>query len=223
MTPKLLLNALVKVISGIVIMSLLLFLPAGTLYFPGALLLMGVLFVPMIAAGFVLMFKAPELLMKRLNAREKQNEQKTVVMFSALMFAVGFIIAGLNFRFGIFILPFGTSIAASVVFLAGYLLYAEVIRENKYLSRTIEIQENQTVVDTGLYGIVRHPMYSATLLMFLSMPIILGDVFSFILFLSYPFIIAKRIKGEEALLEKELDGYTEYKNRVKYKMIPFIW
>ncbi len=223
MTPKLLLNALVKVISGIVIMSLLLFLPAGTLYFPGALLLMGVLFVPMIAAGFVLMFKAPELLMKRLNAREKQNEQKTVVMFSALMFAVGFIIAGLNFRFGIFILPFGTSIAASVVFLAGYLLYAEVIRENKYLSRTIEVQENQTVVDTGLYGIVRHPMYSATLLMFLSMPIILGDIFSFILFLSYPFIIAKRIKGEEALLEKELKGYTEYKKKVKYKMIPFIW
>jgi len=223
MTPKLLLNALVKVISGIVIMSLLLFLPAGTLYFPGALLLMGVLFIPMIAAGFVLMFKAPELLMKRLNAREKQNEQKTVVMFSALMFAVGFIIAGLNFRFGIFILPFGASIAASVVFLAGYLLYAEVIRENKYLSRTIEVQENQTVVDTGLYGIVRHPMYGATLLMFLSMPIILGDVFSFILFLSYPFIIAKRIKGEEVLLEKELDGYTEYKKKVKYKMIPFIW
>lgn len=223
MTAKLLFNALVKVISGVVIMSLLLFLPAGTLYFPGALLLMGVLFVPMIAAGFVLMFRAPELLKKRLNAREKQKEQKTVVMLSALMFAVGFVIAGLNFRFDIFVLPFGISVAASVVFLAGYLLYAEVIRENKYLSRTIEVQENQTVVDTGLYGIVRHPMYSATLLMFLSMPVILGDVFSFILFLSYPFIIAKRIKGEEALLEKELDGYTEYKNKVKYKMIPFIW
>lgn len=223
MTPKLLFNALVKVISGIVIMSFLLFLSAGTFCFPGALLLMGVLFVPMIAAGFVLMFKASELLKKRLNAREKQNDQKTVVMLSALMFAVGFIIAGLNFRFDVFVLPFGVSVAASVVFLAGYLLYAEVIRENKYLSRTIEVQENQTVVDTGLYSIVRHPMYSATLLMFLAMPIILGDIFSFILFLSYPFIIAKRIKGEEALLEKELKGYTEYKKKVKYKMIPFIW
>ena len=223
MTAKLLFNALVKVISGVVIMSLLLFLPAGTFCFPGALLLMGVLFVPMIAAGFVLMFKAPELLKKRLNARENQKEQRTVVFLSALMFAVGFVIAGLNFRFDIFVLPFEISVAASVVFLAGYLLYAEVIRENKYLSRTIEVQEKQTVVDTGLYGIVRHPMYSATLLMFLSMPVILGDVFSFILFLSYPFIIAKRIKGEEALLEKELKGYTEYKKKVKYKMIPFIW
>ena len=223
MTVKLLFNALVKVISGVVIMSLLLFLPAGTFCFPGALLLMGVLFVPMIAAGFVLMFKAPELLKKRLNARENQKEQRTVVFLSALMFAVGFVIAGLNFRFDIFVLPFEISVAASVVFLAGYLLYAEVIRENKYLSRTIEVQEKQTVVDTELYGIVRHPMYSATLLMFLSMPVILGDVFSFILFLSYPFIIAKRIKGEEALLEKELDGYTEYKKKVKYKMIPFIW
>ena len=223
MTEKLLFNALVKVISGVVIMLLLLFLPAGTFCFPGALLLMGVLFVPMIAAGFVLMFKAPELLKKRLNARENQKEQRTVVFLSALMFAVGFVIAGLNFRFDIFVLPFEISVAASVVFLEGYLLYAEVIRENKYLSRTIEVQEKQTVVDTGLYGIVRHPMYSATLLMFLSMPVILGDVFSFILFLSYPFIIAKRIKGEEALLEKELKGYTEYKKKVKYKMIPFIW
>lgn len=223
MTPKLLFNALIKVLSGIIIMSLFLFLPAGTLCFHGALLLMGVLFVPMIATGFVLMFKAPELLKKRLNAREKQKEQKTVVMLSALMFAVGFVIAGLNFRFGIFVLPFGVSVAASIVFLAGYLLYVEVIRENKYLSRTIEVQENQTVVDSGVYGIVRHPMYSATLLMFLSMPIVLGDVFSFILFLSYPFIIAKRIKGEEALLEKELKGYREYKNKVKYKLIPFIW
>ena len=170
-----------------------------------------------------MMFKNPDLLKSRLDAKEKQREQSIVIKLSGLMFLAGFIVAGLDFRFGWLKLPKGVVIGAAIVFLAAYILYAEVLRENTYLSRTIEVQENQKVIDTGLYGIVRHPMYSVTLLLFLSMPLVLGSIYSFLIFLSYPFIIAKRIKGEEEFLEKELDGYREYKQKVRYRLIPFIW
>jgi len=167
--------------------------------------------------------KSPEMLKKRLNAKEKQKDQSVVVKLSGLMFLAGFIVAGLGTRFGWYMLPDGVAIGAAAVFLAAYVIYAEVLRENAYLSRTIEVQENQRVIDTGLYGIIRHPMYSATLLLFLSMPIVLGSLYSFLIFLAYPFIIAKRIKGEEEFLERELEGYKEYKQKVKYRLIPFIW
>ncbi len=170
-----------------------------------------------------MMFKNPSLLKSRLNAKEKQKEQNLVVKLSGLMFISGFIVAGLGFRFGWFMLPKAAVIISAVVFLIAYILYAEVLRENTYLSRTIEVCENQKVIDTGLYGIVRHPMYSATLILFLSMPLVLGSVYSFLIFMTYPFIIAKRIKGEEKLLEKELDGYVEYKKKVRYRLIPFVW
>lgn len=170
-----------------------------------------------------MMFKSPGLLEKRLNAKEKEKEQSLVVKLSGLMFLLGFIVAGLDFRFGWLPLPKSVSIGAAVVFLLSYLIYAEVMRENAYLSRTIEVQENQKVVDTGLYGIVRHPMYFSTLLLFLAIPLILGSVYAFLIFLCYPFIIAKRIRNEEEILEKELHGYSEYKKKVKYRLIPFIW
>ncbi len=220
---KLLLNALTKFICGLLLVGLLIFLPAGSLSFWGGWLLMGILFIPMFFAGIVMMFKNPDLLKSRLNAKENRKEQSLVVKLSGLMFLAGFIVAGLGFRFNLYTLPKGVSLGAAVVFLVAYILYAEVLRENTYLSRTIEVQENQTVIDTGLYGIVRHPMYSVTLLLFLSMPLVLGSVYSFLIFLAYPFIIAKRIKDEEKFLEKELDGYREYKQKVKYKIIPFIW
>ena len=204
-------------------MGLLLFLPAGSLSFFNGWLLMGILFIPMFFAGIVMMLKNPDLLKSRLNAKEKRQEQGLVVKLSGLMFVVGFIVAGLGFRFGLYTLPKGVSHGAAVVFLVAYILYAEVLHENTYLSRTIEVQENQRVIDTGLYAIVRHPMYSVTLLLFLSMPLVLGSVYSFLIFLAYPFIIAKRIKDEEKFLEKELDGYLEYKQKVKYRLIPFIW
>ncbi|MBE6764529.1 MAG: isoprenylcysteine carboxylmethyltransferase family protein [Ruminococcaceae bacterium] len=223
MTIKLFIQAITKFIFGFILIGLLIFLPAGTLSFFNGWLFIAVLFVPMLLAGIVLMLKNPDLLRSRLDAKEKQREQSTVVKLSGLMFLAGFIVAGLNFRFGWYMLPRGVVIGASVVFLMSYVLYAEVLRENTYLSRTIEVQENQKVIDTGLYGIVRHPMYSATLLMFLSMPIVLGSIYSFLIFLAYPFIIAKRIKGEEEFLEKELDGYSEYKQKVRYRLIPFIW
>lgn len=223
MTGKLLLQAIIKYLLGVVLVGVLIFLPAGTFSFFNGWLLMGILFVPMFLAGIVMMFKNPSLLKSRLNAKEKQKEQRTVVGLSGLMFLAGFIVAGLGFRFGWYVLPKGFSIAATVVFLVAYILYAEVLRENIYLSRTIEVQENQKVIDTGLYGIVRHPMYSVTLLLFLSMPIVLGSVYSFIIFMIYPFIIAKRIKSEEEFLEKELNGYREYRQKVKYRLIPFIW
>ena len=184
---------------------------------------MGILFVPMFCAGIVMMCKDPALLAKRLNAKEKRGDQSLVVKLSGLMFLVGFVIAGLGVRFDWYILPKGVSYVAAAVFIIAYILYAEVLRENTYLSRTIEVQENQQVIDTGLYGIVRHPMYAVTLLLFLSMPLVLGSVYAFIVFLAYPFIIAKRIKGEEEFLEKELAGYLEYKQKVKYRLIPFIW
>lgn len=223
MTKKLFIQALLKFSLGIVLVGLLIFLPAGTLNFFGGWLFMGVLFIPMFCAGIVMILKNPSLLKKRLNAKEKENEQSLVVKLSGLMFIVGFVIAGLDYRFGWCVLPKSVSIAASIVFLSAYCLYAEVLRENTYLSRTIEVQENQKVIDTGLYAIVRHPMYSATLLLFLSMPLVLGSLYSFVIFLAYPFLIAKRIKNEETLLEKELDGYAEYKKKVKYRLIPFIW
>ncbi len=223
MDLKLLVGALVKFLAGVVLVGLLVFLPAGTFAFFNGWLFMGILFVPMFIAGFVMMFKNPKLLQSRLDAKEKQSDQSLVVKLSGLMFLAGFVVAGLDFRFGWLQLPKTVSIVAAVVFLAAYALYAEVLRENTYLSRTIEVQENQKVIDTGLYGVVRHPMYSVTLLLFLSMPLVLGSVYSFVIFLAYPLIIAKRIKGEEAFLEKELEGYSEYKQKVKYRLIPFVW
>lgn len=223
MDKKLIRDAMIKFCSGIVLMGLLLFLPAGTFAFPQAWLLMGVLFVPMFGAGIVMLVKSPELLRKRLNAKEEQGEQRWVIALSGLMFAAAFVLAGLNFRFGWHLLPGWVSIAAAVVFLLAYLLFAEVLRENAFLSRTIEVQENQKVVDTGLYGIVRHPMYAATILLFLSMPLILGSLLSFAVMLLYLPIIGKRMRNEEMVLESGLPGYTEYKQKVKYKVIPGIW
>ncbi len=223
MTLKLFFGAITKFLLGVVLVGALIFLPAGTLMFMQGWLLMGILFVPMLIAGVAMMLKSPELLKKRLNAKEKQGEQGFVVKLIGLMFVVGFVVAGLGYRLGWYVLPRGVSIAAAVLFLAAYILYSEVLRENEYLSRTIEVQEGQRVIDTGLYGIVRHPMYSATLLLFLSIPIVLGSLFSFLIFLTYPFIIAKRIKGEEAFLERELEGYAEYRKKVRYRLIPFIW
>ena len=223
MSAKLFVQAILKFTLGVLLVGMLLFLPAGTFFFPGGWLFMGILFVPMFLAGIVMMGKNPALLKSRLNAKEKQGEQQLVVKLSGLMFLVGFILAGLDFRFGWLPLPKTVSIGGAVAFLIAYLLYAEVLRENTYLSRTIEVQQNQKVIDTGLYGIVRHPMYSATVLLFLSMPLVLGSVISFVIFLAYPFIIAKRIRHEEAFLEKELPGYPEYKAKVKYRLIPFVW
>lgn len=223
MKMKLFVQAITKFILGVVLVGVLIFLPAGTIHYMNGWIFMGILFVPMFLAGIVMMFKNPGLLKSRLDAKEKQQEQNLVVKLSGLMFLGGFIVAGLGYRFGWYVLPKSIVVVASVLFLVAYILYAEVLRENTYLSRTIEVQENQKVIDTGLYGIVRHPMYSVTLLLFLSMPLVLGSVYSFLIFLTYPFIIAKRIRHEEAFLEEELDGYCEYKQRVKYRLIPFIW
>ena len=223
MTVRLFAEALLKFLRGVVLVGVLIFLPAGSLAYFNGWLLMGVLFVPMFFAGIVMMVKNPELLKSRLDAKEKEKDQDLVVKLSGLMFIGGFAVAGLGYRFGWYMLPVGVSIGAAAVFLIAYVLYAEVLRENTYLSRTIKVAEGQTVVDTGLYGIVRHPMYSVTLLLFLAMPILLGSVYALAVFLAYPFIIAKRIKGEERLLEAELDGYVDYKKKVKYRLIPFIW
>ena len=223
MDIKLFMQAIIKFLLGVLLIGLLLFIPANTIEYWNGWLFMGLLFVPMFIAGVVMMIKSPELLRKRLNAKEKQNEQKQVILFSGIMFLSGFIIAGLNYRYNWIIIPNTVIIISSVIFVLAYILYAEVLRENAYLSRTIEVQENQKVIDTGLYGIVRHPMYAATILLFLSMPLILGSIISFIIFLIYPFIISKRIKNEEKVLEKDLIGYAEYKRKVKYKIIPFIW
>ena len=220
---KLLINALTKFTCGLLLVGLLIFLPAGTLYYTGGWLFLGLLFVPMLIAGFVMLFKSPEFLAKRLDAKEKQATQKGVLAFSGLMFIGGFVVAGLDHRFGWSHMPAWVTITASVLFLAAYALYAEVMRENAYLSRTIKVEEGQKVVDTGLYGIVRHPMYMATVLLFLMMPIILGSWYSLIVFAFYPAIIIVRLKDEEKLLTRELPGYTEYKQKVKYRLIPFIW
>lgn len=223
MTKRLFYQAISKYILGIVVVGILIFLPAGTLYFWNAWLLMGILFIPMFLAGIVMMFRNPELLKKRLYAKEQQTEQNLVIKLSGLMFVVGFVTAGLNFRFEWVIIPNWISWIAAVVFLFSYVLYAEVLRENTYLSRTVEVQQGQRVIDTGLYGIVRHPMYSVTIILFLSMPLVLGSVFSFVVFLVYPIIVAKRIRNEETVLEKGLEGYAEYKKKVKYRIIPFVW
>lgn len=220
---KLFAEALTKFIAGLILVGLLIFLPAGTFTYWQGWLFMAILFIPMFCAGLVMLSKNPALLRNRLDAKEKQKDQDLVVKLSGLMFLAGFVVAGLGVRFDWYMLPKGAVFVAAVVFLVAYVLYAEVLRENTYLSRTIQVQENQTVVDTGLYCVVRHPMYSATLLLFLAMPLVLGSVYAFVIFLAYPFIIAKRIKGEEAFLEEELAGYREYEEKVKYRLIPFIW
>lgn len=223
MTPKLFFQALTKFVIGLLLIGLLLFLPAGAFDFWQAWLFIGILFVPMFIAGIVLMIRQPELLRKRLDAKEQQQEQKWVVALSGLMFIAVFVVAGLSRRFGWYMLPDWAVYLATVVFLAAYAMYAEVMRENVWLSRTVEVQENQQVVSTGLYGIVRHPMYAATLLLFLSMPLVLASPWSFVIMLIYIPIIALRIRNEEQVLERELKGYTEYKQRVRYKVIPYIW
>lgn len=223
MSIKLFFEAIIKIIFGILLVGLLIFLPAGTLNYFNGWLLCGILFIPMFIVGIVMMIKSPELLKRRLSAKEKIGEQKIVILLSLLMFICGFVLAGLDFRFGWIRLPNFVSIIGCILFIIAYLLYAEVLRENVYLSRTIEVSENQKVIDTGLYSIVRHPMYMATIILFLSMPLVLGSIISFIVFLIYPFIIIKRLKNEEEFLEKELKGYKEYKEKVKYRLILFIW
>ncbi len=223
MRNKLSLQALTKTIMGFVFICVLLFLPAGTFHYWNAWLFMTVLFVPMIILGIVMLFKSPDLLKKRLDAKEKEGEQKWVVALSGIMFVAAFVVAGLNFRFSWHSLPDCVIWISVAMFLFSYLIYAEVIRENAFLSRTIEVQENQRVIDTGLYGIVRHPMYSATIILFLSIPLILGSLISFFIMLAYIPIIAIRINNEERILEEGLKGYKEYKQKVRYKVIPFVW
>lgn len=220
---KLMVAASIKFLMGLVLVGLLLFLPAGTMLYPGGWLVIMVLFVPMLIVGLVMYFHSPELLEKRLNAKEKQTEQKSVVALSGIMFVAAFVVAGLDFRFSWTVMPYCVVGVAVVVFLLAYIMYAEVIRENEYLSRAIEVQEGQKVIDTGLYGIVRHPMYSATVLMFLSIPVILGSLPSFVIMLAYIPIIIKRINNEEKLLMNELVGYKEYCNKVRYRLLPFVW
>lgn len=223
MTFRFLISAILKFALGVILVGTLIFLPAGTLAYPAGWLLMGILFIPMFVAGLVMMVKNPALLSRRLEGKEKQREQDIVVKLSGLMFICGFVLAGLDFRFGWLTLPSFVPIVAAALFLLAYLLYAEVLCENSYLSRTIKVEEGQKVVDTGLYGIVRHPMYSATLLLFLSMPLVLGSAIALIPFLAYPFIIAARLRGEEKLLLRELDGYAAYQKKVKWRLIPFIY
>lgn len=223
MNKRLLLEAVSKYLLGVVLIGLLLFVPAGTLKWKNGWIFMGILFIPMLIAGLIMYFKAPDLLRSRLDAKEKQSEQKDVIRYSGLLFLCSFIIAGLNYRFKWTSLPDGIVILGIVVFLCSYMMFGEVLRENQYLSRTIKVEENQTVVDSGLYGIVRHPMYSASVLLFLSMPLVLNSIISFVIMLGYIPLIVKRIRNEEEVLEKELAGYTEYKEKVRYRLIPFIW
>ena len=223
MDRKLFIQAITKFFLGVVLVGALLFLPAGTFAYREGWLLMAILFLPMFAAGLIMLKKCPELLRKRLNARESEMEQKTVLLFSGLMFLAAFVAAGLNHRFGWIPLPAWVSPVFALVFLLAYGLYAEVLRENAYLSRTVEVQENQKVIDTGLYGVVRHPMYMSTLLLFLAMPLVLGSLISLAVMLLYIPIIAKRIRNEEQVLEAGLEGYAEYKRRVRYKVIPYLW
>ena len=223
MDIKLFSQALTKFFFGLIIICILLFIPAGTLNYPNGWLFIALLFIPMFIVGIIMFFKSPELLKRRLNAKEEEDEQKIVLLVSGLMFLLAFVLAGLNFRFGWFKLPSIVIIIASIIFLLSYIMYGEVLRENVYLSRTVEVSDNQKVVDTGLYGLVRHPMYTSTIFLFLSMPLVLGSIYSFIVMLIYPIIIAFRIKNEEEVLENELDGYKEYKEKVKYKLIPYLW
>lgn len=223
MNKKLFFEAIIKFTLGVILVSLLVFVPAGTLNYWNGWLLIGLLFIPMFLAGIIMMIKSPNLLKSRLNVKEKEKEQKEVVTLSGLMFLIGFVLAGLNYRYDWIELPNIVIIISVIIFIISYITYAEVLRENAFLSRTIEVQEEQKVIDTGLYKIVRHPMYTVTIFLFLSMPLILGSLISFIIFLAYPFIIIKRLNNEEQVLEKELKGYKDYKNKVKYKLIPFIW
>ena len=223
MNVKLFIEAIIKFLCGIILIGLLIFLPAGSLNYWNGWLFMGILFIPMFIAGIVMMIKSPELLKSRLNAKEKENEQREVVALSGLMFLAGFIVAGLNYRFEWITLPSPIVIIGTVLFLLSYLVYAEVLRENVFLSRTIEVQKNQKVIDTGLYGIVRHPMYMATILMYLSIPLILGSIFSLAIFLLYLPIITRRINDEEQLLKSELQGYTEYCTQVRWRLMPYIY
>ena len=223
MSKELFIQASIKYAIGLILVGALVFVPAGSLAFINGWIFMAVLFMPMLIVGVVLMMQNPQLLKRRLNWKEKEREQGVLVTLSGLMFFAGFIVAGLNFRFGWHGLPKGIVIGATIVFLVAYALYAEVLRENTYLSRVIEVQKNQTVIDTGLYGIVRHPMYAITLVLFLAMPLILGSVYAFLIFLTYPVIIIKRIMNEEKVLQQELAGYQEYKKKVPYRLIPFVW
>ncbi len=223
MDKGLLKQALVKYFLGVIVLGVLIFLPAWSFRYWQGWLLMGILFVPMFVAGLVMLAKNPDLLRKRLNAKEQEEEQKTVVMMSGMLFIAAFVVAGLNWRFGWWVLPDWAVWVAAGLFLASYLLYAEVLRENTYLSRTIEVQENQRVIDAGLYGIVRHPMYMVTTVLFLAMPLVLASPTSFIIMLGYIPMIAKRIKNEEKVLEEGLEGYAEYRKKVKYRILPFIW
>ena len=223
MNVKLFFEAIFKYLLGVIIVGLLVFLPAGTFYHINGWLFMGLLFVPMFIAGVVMMVKSPELLRKRLDGKEKRGEQSVVIKLSGLMFIAGFVVAGLDFRFGWYKLPTVMVALATVLFIIGYGLFAEVLRENAYLSRTIKVEEGQTVVDTGMYGVVRHPMYAVTILLFLMIPLVLGSWYALIPFAFYPAIIVVRLKDEEKLLTRELPGYAEYKQKVKYRIIPFIW
>lgn len=223
MTIKLFFEAIIKFLLGIILVGLFIFLPAGTINYLNGIIFMIVLFVPMFVAGILMMIFNPKLLASRLNAKEKQKEQSILIKLSGLMFIAGFIIAGLDYRFSWFKLPIEVTYIASIIFIIGYAIFAEVLRENTYLSRTIKVEKDQQLIDKGLYKIVRHPMYFATILMFISMPLILGSIFSFIVFLMYIPLIALRAVNEEKVLEKELNGYTEYKQKVKYRIIPFIW
>ena len=223
MDKKLFIQAITKFVFGFVIIALLLFIPAGTLNYWNAWLFIGILFVPMFIVGIILTIKSPDLLRKRLNSKEKESEQEVLLLVGGVMFVCGFVVAGLNYRIEWIILPKWIVFMGTIIFLLAYVLYAEVLQENMYLSRIIEIQENQKVIDTGLYKVVRHPMYSSTILLFLSIPLVLGSLFSFLIFMVYPLIIVKRIKNEERVLEQGLKGYLEYKNKVKYRLIPFIW
>lgn len=223
MTKKLFIQSVLKFLLGVIIIGLLIFIPAGTIKFINGWIFMGILFIPMLIAGIIMMIKNPKLLKSRLDAKEKQKEQNIVIKLSGLMFIAGFIIAGLDFRYSWLKLPSFISYIAIALFLLSYIMWAEVLRENTFLSRTIKVTENQKVIDTGLYGIVRHPMYSATLILFLSMPLVLGSLISFFVFLLYPILIIVRIINEEKFLEKELNGYIDYKKKVKYRLIPFIW
>ena len=223
MNGQLFIRAIIKFTFGLLLVMLLLFVPAGTMHYSRGWLLIGILFVPMFLGGLVMLRKNPELLRKRLQADEKEPEQKTVIALSGLMFLGAFIAAGLSRRFGFLMLPFPVSLVAAGVFLAAYALYGEVLRENTFLSRTVEVQEDQQVIDTGLYGIVRHPMYAATVLLFLAMPLVLGSLISFVIMLCYLPIIVKRIRNEEQVLEKGLPGYKAYMRKVKYRLIPLVW
>ena len=223
MNSKLFFEAIIKYLSGVLLVGLLLFIPAGTFHFFNAWLFMGLLFIPMFIVGIIMMIKDPNLLKSRLSAKEKEGDQKKVVASSGIMFLVGFVLAGFNYRYKVILLPKVFVIIGSILFIISYILYAEVLRENSFLSRTIGVQKDQKVVDTGLYGIVRHPMYAITIVLFLSIPFILNSIITFLLFLIYPYIISIRIKNEEEVLSKELKGYKSYKNKVKYRLIPYIW